>query len=297
MAPAVSVIMTVRNGAQYLPETLDALARQTFRNYELVINDNGSIDRTPSILADYAERDRRIRLLPPVAEGARSFTQGIARAFEAAIAPFVAVNDGDDVPAPDRLEKQAAVLGASPEITLVASWFDHIDSQGRVIETRRVPPGLFAAYQSGNPIAHSSLMYRRAEALAAGGYRERFTFASDFALQVAMALAGGKVAVIPESLVKIRLHEQQASRMPGQRAQFYREPLEILGAARRLWGVPWSARMKGMLCRQKLALRYGQALWNEKRHSESVTATPYWLLASLTSLVPSRRGMQRMSFQ
>jgi len=55
--------------------------------------------------------------------------------------------------------------------------------------------------------------------------------------------------------------------------------------------------MKGMLCRQKLALRYGQALWNEKRHSESVTATPYWLLASLTSLVPSRRGMQRMSFQ
>ena len=97
MAPAVSIIMTVRNGAQYLPETLDALARQTFRNYELVINDNGSIDRTPSILADYAERDRRIRLLPPVAEGARSFTQGIARAFEAAIAPFVAVNDGDDV--------------------------------------------------------------------------------------------------------------------------------------------------------------------------------------------------------
>src|SRR6185369_12439645 len=127
MVPGVSVIMTVRNGAQYLPETLDALARQTFRDYELVINDNGSIDRTPSILADYAERDRRIRLLPPLAEGVRSFTQGIARAFEAAIAPFVAVNDGDDVPAPDRLEKQAAVLGASPDITLVASWFDHID--------------------------------------------------------------------------------------------------------------------------------------------------------------------------
>src|SRR5258708_7118923 len=139
MAPSVSVIMTVRNGAQYLPETLDALARQTFGDYELVINDNGSTDTTPSILADYAVRDGRIRLLPPVADGARSFTQGIARAFQAAVAPFVAVNDGDDVPALDRLEKQAALLEVSPDITLAPSSFHHIATHRHSLPPPPIP--------------------------------------------------------------------------------------------------------------------------------------------------------------
>lgn len=203
MTPRVSVIMTVRNGARYLPETLDALARQTFKDFELVVNDNGSTDDTPSILATYAQRDSRVRLLSPLDTGERTFTQGIRRAFETAAAPLVAVNDGDDISTPDRLEKQIAVFDSRPEVALVASWFDHIDSEGRVLETHRVPAAVFDAYQSGNPIAHSSIMYRHDKAVGAGGYRERFTFASDFALQIALAAAGGRVATIPEALVKI----------------------------------------------------------------------------------------------
>lgn len=261
--------MTVRDGASYLPETLDSLSRQTFRDYELVINDNGSTDETPSILAEYAAQDRRVRLLPPLAGNDRTFTQGIRRAFESAMASLVAVNDADDVSAETRLEKQVGLLDANPDIVAVASWFDHIDGKGRIIASHRVPAALFDAYQTGNPIAHSSMMYRREKVLAAGGYCEHFTFASNFDLQIAIASAGGKIAVIPEPLIKIRLHEQQTSLMPSKRARFYRELLEILKMASRLPGVSWHARLRGMVSRQKLALRYGLALWNEGRRAES----------------------------
>ena len=286
MSPRVSVIMTVRNGARYLPETLDALAAQTLSDYELVINDNGSVDATPSILAAWAGRDARIRVLPRLPLGNRTFTQGIRRAFEAATAPLVAINDSDDVSAPDRLAQQVAVLQARPEVVLVGSWYDQIDHTGQRIDRRQPPTDVFSAYQSGNPIAHSSVMVRRDKAIAAGGYRERYIYASDFALQIALARAGGQVAMVPEPLIRIRIHDGQASRMPGQLVQFYREPLEIISAASRLPGVPWQARLQGMAARQKLALRYGQALWNDRHLAKSLAETSYWLLASLTSLIP-----------
>lgn len=292
MNPKVSVIMTVRDGAPYLSETLEALRSQTLREFELVINDNGSTDETPRILARCAAQDPRVRLLPPQNDlsSSRTFTQGIRRALLEARAPFVAVNDCDDVPMPHRLERQAALLGDRPDVVLVGSWYDNIDAQGRLIVSHRLPSGhqdLIDLYQHRNALAHSSLMYRRDAALAAGGYRERFTYASDFALQVAMAANGGKVAVVPEVLTRIRLHEAQTSLMPGRRAQAYREPLEIHGAASRLPGVSARARVAGMLTRQKLALRCGFALWAEGSRFESLVRTPWWLLAPVASLFTS----------
>jgi hypothetical protein len=292
MMSKVSIIMTVRNGARYLPETLEALRGQTLRAFELVVNDNGSTDETPRILADYAAQDARIRLLPRHGDASspRTFTQGIGRALLEARAPLVAVNDCDDVPTPQRLERQAALLDTRPDVVLVGSWYDNIDAQGRLIVSHCLPTDhqeLVDLYQERNALAHSSLMYRRDAALAAGGYQEHFTYASDFALQVAMAARGGKLAVVPEVLTRIRLHEAQASLMPGRRAQAYREPLEIHGAANRLPGVSARARLAGMMTRQKLAVRYGLALWAEGRRVESLVHTPYWLLAPVASLFAS----------
>lgn len=284
MTPCVSVIMTVRNGARFLPETLDALSRQTFADYELVVNDNGSTDSTLAILADYAGRDNRIRVLPPSPRQDPTFTQGIQRAFEAATAPLVAVNDSDDVPSLDRLEKLVARLDSDPRVAIVASWFDNIDEQGRHLAAHRVPDALADAYQTGNPVAHSSIMYRHNLAVMAGGYREQFTFASDFALAVAMLSVGGKIVIVPEPLIKIRLHGQQSSLMPGKRAQYYWEPLDILRTASRLPGVSRPARLRGMVARQKLALRYAWALWREGRRAAGIAGAIYWLFVSLTSL-------------
>ncbi len=289
MSPAVSIIMTVRNGARYLPETLDAIGRQTFGNFELVVNDNGSSDETPQILERSAARDPRIRLLAPPQDGAsRTFTQGIGRALHAARAPLVAVNDCDDVPLPTRLERQVELFDTAPELVLVGCWYDNIDADGHQIVSHRLPvehQHLVDLYQDRNAVAHSSLMYRRDAALAAGGYQERFTYASDFALQVAMLARGGRIAVVPETLTKIRIHEGQTSLMPGRRAQAYREPLEIHAAASRLPGLSPRARLLSVFTRQKLALRFGAALWDEGRRIEAVHRTVRGLFGPLSTLL------------
>ena len=60
---AISVVLAVYNGADTLPATLDSIAAQTERDFEVIIVDDGSTDDTPRILAGYAERDARIRVL------------------------------------------------------------------------------------------------------------------------------------------------------------------------------------------------------------------------------------------
>jgi glycosyltransferase involved in cell wall biosynthesis len=284
--PRVSVIMTVRNGERYLPETISAIQAQTFKDYEVVINDNGSTDATPAILAGYAEQDARVRVIVNHAGGESTFTQGIKRALAAARAPLVAVNDADDVSSPARLETQVALLDKQPRVVLVASWYDEIDANGNRVGMAQVPvthPALVDSCQSGNRISHSSVMYRREPALAVGGYQEQFSYASDFRLQVALMRAGGTLAVIPEPLVRIRTHAAQTSLMPGSKGQLYREPLEILLMASRLPGGSWRARLAGMIARQKLALRYGFALWQGGRRIAGVAGAARWLIASLSS--------------
>ncbi|MGD0023128.1 MAG: glycosyltransferase [Xanthobacteraceae bacterium] len=288
MIPVVSVIMTVRNGARYLQETLEAVGRQSFTDFEFVINDNGSTDATPDILRRYAAWDSRVRLLDRPSGQENTFTDGIARALMAAEAPFVAVNDSDDVSRTDRLEKQVEILQAQPEITVVASSYEEIDSEGRSLATYRVPSShaeLMDAFQCGNPLAHSTIMYRRKEALMVGGYRRNLTYASDFALQLGIIGSGGRIAVIPEPLVKMRIHAEQTSLMQSYPAQRYREPLELLAISSRLSGASWPARLKGMVARQKLALHYGLELWKSGRRAQSVIATAYWIGAALWSPV------------
>lgn len=63
-APAISVALPVYNGADYLIEALDSILAQDFTDFELVVSDNCSTDRTPEILAEYARRDARLRVSP-----------------------------------------------------------------------------------------------------------------------------------------------------------------------------------------------------------------------------------------
>src|SRR5262245_17025162 len=63
MTPQVSVVMPVRNGARWLSEAVDSVLAQTFSDWELIVIDDGSTDATPSILAAFASRDPRIRVI------------------------------------------------------------------------------------------------------------------------------------------------------------------------------------------------------------------------------------------
>lgn len=208
--PCVSVLMTVYNGADFLCESIDSIVAQTFTRWELIVVDDGSTDTSPSILANYS--DPRVRVFQLSKNIGR--TPALRHAFDQARGEYIAVLDQDDVSHPERLERQVAFLDNHPDVVLVGSWAQYIDEAGTIF-ARFEPPtdgeDLHDYLGWGNPIVHSSAMYRKKAALIAGGYSVQFSFAQDYALILALA-QNGRLAIINDYLCKLRAVKESMTR-------------------------------------------------------------------------------------
>lgn len=112
-SPEVSVIMSVYNGETHLEECLKSICKQTFSNFEFIIVDDASTDRTADILKRWQRQDQRIRLLHNTENKERAISRN--RAIMAARAPLIAVMDADDHALPTRLALQTAFLRRHPK--------------------------------------------------------------------------------------------------------------------------------------------------------------------------------------
>src|SRR5262245_4502278 len=122
----VSVVIPAHNAAATIGETLLSVRSQTHRMLEILVIDDGSTDGTADIARDHAALDSRIRLV-------RQKNGGVAaarnRGIEEAAADLVAFVDADDLWAPDKIEKQIAVLRKEgPSVALVYTWWAWIDA-------------------------------------------------------------------------------------------------------------------------------------------------------------------------
>lgn len=126
--PRVSIGLPVYNGAAYLEQALDSLLKQTFSDFELIISDNASTDRTPEICAAYASRDPRIRYFR--SDVNRGAAWNFNRVFEEAAGDYFKWMAHDDVIFPDFLEKCVQVLDSDPSAVLCYSKVTIIDGEG-----------------------------------------------------------------------------------------------------------------------------------------------------------------------
>jgi glycosyltransferase involved in cell wall biosynthesis len=219
MTPAISVIMPVRNGAEWLGEAVASIRAQDFGDFEFLIVDDGSDDGTAAMLSGFAADDRRIRLLRQAPQGiVAALNTGIA----AARAPYLARLDADDRARPDRLGKQFAVMQVHPEIGLLGTSAEVIDAAGKTVG-RLAPPTeparLSRALSRTNPFIHSSVMMRTALVRRLGGYRAAFRAAEDYDLWLRMAEAGG-IANLADDLTQYRRHSTNLSRRDAVRQSF-----------------------------------------------------------------------------
>lgn len=198
---AVSVLMTALNAGEYLRDAVNSLLDQTHGDWELILVDNGSTDRSVEGLE---LADPRIRLISLKENIGR--TPALKLALECAKYPYVAILDADDVCYPQRLEVQARFLDDNPQIVLVGSCVDVIDSRSQVTGKLCLQNGAVShdALAERNVFVNSSLMYRREEALAHGGYDPRFEYAQDYHLILRIA-SQGECYVLPESLTLFRV--------------------------------------------------------------------------------------------
>lgn len=199
--PVLSVVMPVHNEEDYVQDSIQSIVRQTFQDFEFVILDDSSTDGTAQILGNWAQRDRRIRIITSLHRlgvvGSANRVVGEARA------PICARMDADDVCHPDRLRRQWEVLQAHSDVCLVGTLAEAIDASGRVVRSRDRSTLLRGG--TVPPFPHGSVMFRRRAFDAVGGYREACIFWEDRDLFLRMSQQG-RILVLPHPLYRLRCH-------------------------------------------------------------------------------------------
>jgi glycosyltransferase involved in cell wall biosynthesis len=174
--------MPAFNAAAHLRAAVDSVLSQTFRDFELLVVDDGSTDATTEILAEY--RDGRVRVERFATN--RGLSAALNHGLSCATADLIARLDADDVARPERLERQLACFRADAALVLLGSQARALTAGGRIagIVERPIEPVSIQWYALlDNPFIHSAVMFRRAIAVGAGGYEDQFDpFSQDLAL-------------------------------------------------------------------------------------------------------------------
>ena len=209
--PAVTVLMSVYNGELWLEKSIASVQNQTFKNFELIIVNDGSNDKTQEITERLALADPRIRTFNKENTGlADSLNYGLERAR----GTWIARLDADDMCRADRLEKQVEAVKKNKELVLIGSDLHIIDEHDHVVKPHRFPTqhsALLHCFSHALPFfPHSSAFFNLKVVKILGGYRTQFLRSQDLDLWLRLAECG-KIASIDEPLVKIRKHRSQMS--------------------------------------------------------------------------------------
>lgn len=220
--PKISVLMPAYNAEKYIKEAIDSILAQTFSDFELIIIDDGSTDRTAEIVNDYS--DSRIRFCPN--EKNMGVAATLNRGLALASGEYIARMDADDISKEERFSKQVGYLDAHADIAVCGTSIE-LFCDGTVIGTRfpsteleKLKEDLF--FSCG--IAHPSVMMRKAAILELGGYDPAFNGMEDYELWCRVA-EKNKIAVLPEILFRYRIHRGQVTQNPSPK---YKEQMREL---------------------------------------------------------------------
>lgn len=206
--PSISVLFPFHNGADMLRDALESLVAQTWHDFEVVAIDDGSEDASPDIAADFAARDRRVRVV-------RSPRVGLVGALVAACTvargPFLARMDADDVALPERFARQMALLCEDPALAVCGSRVrvtgPSVGSGRRryerwindVVTSEDITQNLFIEC----PIPHPTFLMRRAAFESVGGYQDH-GWPEDYDLLMRFFTAGMRMGKAAEELLEWR---------------------------------------------------------------------------------------------
>lgn len=212
--PRVSIGMPVYNGARYLEAAIESLLAQTFRDFELIVSDNASTDRTRAICERFVDRDPRVRYFRNRANMGASWNYN--RVYALARAPYFKQAAHDDVCAPTFLERCVEVLDRDPSVVLAYPRTILIDDKGAEIERfcdaldlrEERPHQRFQHFH--HVFGDWSICHPIFGVMRAAPVREREILpayiASDMIFLAELALHG-KIYEVPEYLFSLRWHE------------------------------------------------------------------------------------------
>lgn len=203
--PKVSVIMGIYNVADTLAEAIDSILNQTYQNFELILCDDGSIDKTYEIAKQYKNQyPDKIVLLKNEKNMGLNYT--LNKCLGEAQGLYIARMDGDDVCVPERFVEELTVLNNEPEIAIVSSDMSHFDETGTWGRVSHPTYPQNVDFLRGTPFCHAPCMVRKEAYDAVGGYSvdDKLLRVEDYHLWMKMYKAGYRGKNINKVLYSMR---------------------------------------------------------------------------------------------
>ncbi len=196
----VSIILPTYNRVILLRRAVQSIFEQSFSDYEIIIINDASTDGTRVFLDELAKKDARARPIHHEKNYYPDISRTLNEGLQLARGKYIARLDDDDYwRDPDKLKKQAAFLDAHPDYMAVGGGVIVVDADGRELfrylksETDKA---IRRKALMANPFSHTTVMFRRKEAIEAGGYKS-WRYAEDWDLWLSLG-EKGKLYNFPE---------------------------------------------------------------------------------------------------
>lgn len=216
MFPKITIVTTVYNCERFIKESLDSITNQSYSDFEWIIVNDGSTDKTWEIIKTYNHPN--FVLLDN--EDNKRIPTRRNEAIDIAKGQYIAIHDGDDISLPLRLQKQVEYLDKHDDIFCVGGWAIQINEESEEQRLMQYPPiesiGIVKCllHERKNPIIDPTCMFRKNAFLKLGRYSlEKAIFTvPDMDLWARAIVNGYKLANLPEPLIKYRVNSQGMTR-------------------------------------------------------------------------------------
>lgn len=228
--PLVTVLMPVKNGGQFIAESVMSIWKQTHKDFELLVINDQSTDDTLEIISKMGMK--RLRVIETKGPG------GLVNALNIGVSQsdsrYIARLDADDLTKPSRLALQLEAFESNPQLGLCGSWAKTFGNSSTLLKFPEHSAAIKTRMLFSNPFAHSAVMFQRQAPLDPQfPYNSQFEVAEDYKLWTEIALKW-EVQNLPEVLLNYRVHSNQISRIKTDLrihsvSKIQRELLETIG--------------------------------------------------------------------
>jgi glycosyltransferase involved in cell wall biosynthesis len=208
--PKVSAVMCYFNREKYIAETIESVLNQTYKDFEFIIINDGSTDKSKEIVESYARKDDRMILIDNSQNLGISKSRNIG--IQASKGKYIWTIDSDDICFPVLLEKEVAAMEADDNIVYCNcdSW--RVGDSGKFL--RKTFLGYFTkttlkwSFALGNAITQHGALLRKEAVIQCNGYDENLIICEDYDLWRKL-FKMGDFKCIPEFLSKVRMHNKK----------------------------------------------------------------------------------------
>lgn len=222
----ISILMPVKNTEKYIYDSVQSILSQTYNNFELIIIDDGSTDRTVEIIERI--KDERIKLYKRDSKG---LIEQLNFGLQEARGELIARMDGDDIALQEKLKMQIEYLSQNPDVQIIGTNFYFIDENNKVIINKNLPEhheNIEFMMPIIDSVLHTSILTYKKVLVDSGGYSNEYQSSEDIELFLRLISQGYKMHNLQKPLYKYRMTDKPHEYYEKQKSNHYKIGLMYL---------------------------------------------------------------------